>query len=435
VILLLGDISDREANELIALFSKSVRGNLLTRNVVESRIFPVTHYIHVACYILYDQSYQYNVLKAIASKISPEEIARRSKTLGIPLNQLVFYSIAMLYLHGRAQVINDNLFEKRSDPSIIVEPETKKKETKFILDFWRRLSPNYLNEGTMTVENKELTFLSDNEIDNLKDHMIPITGNKEIITKLKQTIGQLTIFNYTFKADCRIGISEHGPYYFEGNSNPLIFKEYQLPHPDKLNFGIDTSEFLPQKITKPPPIPNVIIGMTLKNMKKIDFNDWGTFFAEPTDFSSNISSIGIWTKELAHPKDLRYPEKLGTLEPLKHNILDELIEFAKNATKELYLKYSRWDLIKKLMLGAGLYANYNLAQCAACVGLENDFNWSWAIDYAENKPLKTDLLEKDKILLYIEKLKRWEGLHIFLKRIMMGIRERKKDPFYYYLQD
>lgn len=432
---MLGDLSDGEANELIALFSKSVRGNLLSRDVVESRIFPVTLYIHVACYILYDQSYQYNVLREIARKISPEEIARRSKTLGIPLNQLVFYSIAMLYLHGRAQVINDNLFEKRTDPSIIVEPESKKKETKFILDFWRRLSPNYLNEGTMTVENKELTFLSDNDINNLKNHMISINGNKEIITKIKQTIAQLTIFNYTFKADCRIGISEHGPYYIEGSSHPLIFKEFQLPHPDKKNLGMDTSEFLPQKITKPPPIPNVIIGMTLKNMKKISFNDWGTFFADPSDFSSNITSIGLWTKELLHPKNLRFPDKMGATKPLKISILDELSEFAKNATRELYLEYSKWSLLKKLMLGAGLYAKYNIAQCAACAGLESTFNWSWAIDYAENKSLKTELLDKDKITYYIEKLKKWNGLHIFLQRIFMGIKERKNDPFYYYLQD
>ncbi len=432
---MLGDITDEEANELIRLFSKSVRGNLLSRDVVESRIFPVTLYIHTACYILYDQSYQYKILKEVARKISPEEIARRSKTLGIPLDQLVFYSIAMLYLHGRAQVINDNVFEKRTDPSIIVEPELKKKETKFILDFWRRLSPNYLNEGTMTVENKELTFLSDHDINSLKKHMIPLNGNKDIITKFKQTLAQLTILNYTYKADCRIGISEHGPYFFEGNQIPLIFKEFQLPHPDKINYGINTSEILPQKITNPPPVPNVIFGMTLKNMKKIEFNDWGTFFANPADFASHIKSIGIWTKELIHPKDFRYPDKLGNIEALKIGILDKLSAFAKNATKELYLEYSRWGLMKKLMLGVGLYANYNIAQCAACAGLENNFNWSWALDYAENTPLKTDLLDKEKFAFYIEKLKRWDGLHIFVRRIMRGIKERKNDPFYYYLQD
>ena len=432
---MLGDLSDEETNELISLFSKSVRGNLLARNVVESKIFPVTHYIHVACYILYDQSYQYNILKEIASKISPEEIARRSKTLGIPLNQLVFYSIAMTYLHGRAQVINDNLYKKRTDSNIIIESETKKNETKFVLDFWRRLTPNYLNEGTLTVENKKLTFLLDEHANSLKDQMVTINGNKDIIKKLKQTIASLTIFNFTMKADCRIGISEHGPYYFEGNPEPLIFKEFQLPFPDSKNFGIDISKILPQKITVPPPIPNVIFGMTLKGMKKIEFNDWGTLFADPTDLSSKITSIGIWTKELIHPKNLRYPNKMGTLMPLKFNILDELIEFAKSATKELYLDFSRWNFVKKLMLGAGLYAKYNLALCASCAGLENYFNWRWAFDYAEDKPLKTDLLDKDKITLYIEKLKRWNGLHIFTNRLMRGIKARKHDPFYYYLQD
>ena len=108
---MLGDISDEEANELIGFFSKTILGNFQARNFVESKIFPVTQYIHAACYILYDQSYQYNILKDIAQKISPEELARRSKTFGSPLNQLSFYSLAMLYLQGRAMVINDNYYD------------------------------------------------------------------------------------------------------------------------------------------------------------------------------------------------------------------------------------------------------------------------------------------------------------------------------------
>jgi len=127
---MLGDLSDEETNELIALFSKSMMDNIVVRSAsVETKIFPVNHYINVACYILYDQSYQYNILKKIANKISPEEIAKRSKTLCSPLNQLAFYSIAMLYLQGRGNIINDNLHTKTtSDQNIVIEPETKKKE-------------------------------------------------------------------------------------------------------------------------------------------------------------------------------------------------------------------------------------------------------------------------------------------------------------------
>ena len=71
---MLGDISDEEANELIGLFSESVRGNLISRDIVESQIFPVTQYIHVSTYILADgdPSYQYAVLKHVTDKITPE---------------------------------------------------------------------------------------------------------------------------------------------------------------------------------------------------------------------------------------------------------------------------------------------------------------------------------------------------------------------------
>ena len=142
---MLGDISTEEANKLSMLMSESFRGNFLMREFVEGKLFPVSQYIGVAAYILYEgeTSFQYQILKKIADKVSPEEIARRSKCLGAPLNHLAFYSVAMLYLHGRAQVITDNIIKrKEGDLNVIIESEAKKKETKLILYFWKRLSPN-----------------------------------------------------------------------------------------------------------------------------------------------------------------------------------------------------------------------------------------------------------------------------------------------------
>ncbi len=430
---MLGDISDQEANELIANFSKSMIGNIVLRDFLESKIFPVNYYIMVATYILYDQSYQYNILKKVASKISPENIAKRSKCLGSPLNQLAFYSIIMLYLAGRATVIYDNLYKKKNgEHNVIIEPEIKKKETKFILDFWKRLSPNFRNDGALIVENKEITMLNEEYINTLKDQMIPV--NNEIINKLRQTIAHITIFNFLFQAECRAGISEHGPYYFEGVPEPLIFKEFQYLYTGKKVFGVDISANLPQKVTKPSPVPNVIFGMTLKNMNKIEFNDWGTLFADPSDFSKNITSIGIWTKELIHPKDLRYPDNMGKLIPLPLNILDDLSDFAKRGTKELYLDYSKWSFIKKLMLGTSLYANNCSAILASYAGIENDFDWDWSNDYVLDKPFKTNLLDKDSIKYYIDHLKRWNGGHPYTKRVFRGRKIQKTDPFYYFLQ-
>ena len=453
---MLGDISDEEANELIAMFSNSVLENFLNRGMVESQMFPVTHYIHVACYILYDQSYQYNILKEVASKISPEDIARRSKSLGSVMNELIFYSFCMLYLHGRAQVIHDNLMKKKAgEPNIIIEPETKKKETKFILDFWKRLSPNYLNNGELTVVDKKIQYLSNDYINNLKDQMIPIGDNKEITNKLKHTLAHLTIYSFLSQAECRLAISEHGPYYFEGNPEPLIFKEFSELYVGEEMFGIDMSGNMPFKITKLAPIPNIIVGMTLKDMNKIEFNDFGTLFADPAEFSSNITSIGIWTREQMHPKDLRSPDNLGVLKPLSLNVLDELAEFAKTATKEIYIEISKWSFIKKMMLGVNLYVNRVLTGCTLHAGIEDEFNWTWAFDYASDKLLKTDSVDKEKIKFYIEKLsksisadieereatnlqvtllEKYEGVHPFLVRLFRRKKFHRIDPLYYFLQ-
>jgi len=454
---MLGDITDQEANELIALISKSVVTNLINRGTIESKIFPVSYYIGVACYILYDQSYQYNILKEVVSKISPEEIARRSKSLGPGLNQLAFYSTCMLYLHGRAQVIHDNLSKKKAgETNIVVEPEAKKKETKFILDFWKRLSPNYLNDETLISKNKKITCLSDDYIEKLKDNMIPINNNKEITKRLKQTIAHLTIYSFLSRAECRMSISEHGPYYFEDNTEPLIFKEFLELHIGDEMFELDMTGNMPYKITNIAPVPNVIFGMTLKDMNKIEFNDFSTLFADPTDFSSNITSIGIWTRELSHPKDLRYPDNLGKLKPLSLNILEELSKFAKSATKELYFDISKWNFTKRLLFGSHIYVNSLLSVCAQYAGIEDNFNWTWPFDYASGKPLKTDLIDKDKIKFYIDKLgkkiktnldeteaekvqitalEKYEGVHPLLTRMFRTRKAQKIDPFYYFLQD
>jgi len=403
---MLGDISDEEVNELIVMFSQSVLGNFLTRGVVESKIFPVNHYIHVACYILYDQSYQYNILKEVASKISPEDLAKRSKSLGSRSNHLGFYSLLMLYLHGRAEIIHDNLSKKKAgDTNIVVEPETKKNETKFIMDFWKRLSPNYLNGGEQILEkSKKITCLSDDYIENLKENMISIDNNKDIIKQLKQTIAHLTIYSFLSQAECRMSISEQGPYYFEGNTEPLVFKEFLDLHTGDDMFGINMSGNMPYKITPIAPVPNVIFGMTLKDMNKIEFNDFGTLFADPTDLSSNITSVGT----------------------------------------------------KKLMFGSNLYVNRIVSLCAQYAGIEEKFNWTWPFDYVSGKPFKTNLVDKEKITFYIDKLgkkvkanenekeaeklqiaslEKYEGIHPFLTRMFRSRRARKLDPFYYYLQD
>ncbi|MHA1252467.1 MAG: hypothetical protein ACTSRP_20955 [Candidatus Helarchaeota archaeon] len=395
---MLGNLTDEEANELITIVSENVRKNMMGRSVVESKLFPVSHYIHTATYILYDQSYQYNIIKRLMEKIKPKEIGRHSKSLGAPLNQLALNSFAMLYLHGRAQVIHDNLRKKsKGDTSVVVEPEEKKKETKFLLDVWRKMIPSYRNDGALTAENKKIQVLSNDDIENLKSDMIKIDStNSHLMKKLKRTMAELTIYNFIFQGECRAGI-----------------------------------------ISTISPIPNVIFGMTIDHnyINKLEFNDWGTLFTDPPDFSDHITSLGIWTKELLHPKDYRYPDKLGNLTALKPEIMNDLSNFSTRATKEMYILFSKMNYIEKLMLGTNLYTNF-LALFTIYAGIENEFSWTWPYEYARGEPFTTDLLDKDKITYYIKKLEKFpNGAHPFLARLFRRKKIHKIDPIYYHLQD
>jgi hypothetical protein len=76
-----------------------------------------------------------------------------------------------------------------------------------------------------------------------------------------------------------------------------------------------------------------------------------------------------------------------------------------------------------------------MALCAAYAGIENDFNFQWASEFATGKPLKTEILDKEKIQGYIEHLKKWNGGHPFMQRVMRGRKIQKSDPFYYFLQN
>lgn len=436
---MLGNISDEETNELIYIMSENFRKNLLGRELVESQLFPVSHYIGVACYINYDQSWHYNIFREIAKTISPAEIARRNKTLGSFLNQLAFNSLAMLYLHGRAQVIHDNIErKKKGEAGIEVEPEKKKKETKFIMDFWRNLSPNYRNDGALTTDDGTIRVLSQDTINALRQEMTPVLDKPELIKKVKRTMALMTNRNFLAQSECRAGIFEHGPYQTETPDELLIFKEFSAMYTGEdqveLNIGLDMPILDFQMTEAKAPVSNVIFGFTLKDMKKLEYNDWGTCFAEPPDYTQNITSMCLWTKDFMHPKDVRYPDNLGNVTKLQFEILDDLMDFSQKALNEMYIAISKWDFLRKLMSGVNGYSNLVPLLFSLHAGIEERFNWSWANDVLEDQQ-RSDAVQVADVNRYIEHLAKMPGnAHPFGARVFRRKRDRKLDPSYYPLQ-
>ncbi|MHA1405471.1 MAG: hypothetical protein ACTSSI_17030 [Candidatus Helarchaeota archaeon] len=411
-----GDISDEKANDLIYYLSENIRKGIMGRSVIESQLFPVTTYISTACYILYDQGFEYRVMKEVAKKIKAETIARRCKTPASYLNQLAFHTL-----------------KATPDP---IETEEQKFQTKFILDYWQNLSPNYRNDGMLTAEDggNTIVCLDQNVIDRLYSEMIPVK-EKSIISKMKRTTAMLTNYNFLMQAECRAGIFEHGPYYVEGTDEVIFFKEFQFLYDGKEIGDMDLSKYIDHIKTKHvSPIGNVIFGFGLRGMEEVQFNDWGTSFFKPPDYIEHISSMGMWTKEYTHPKDYRYPDKLGNVVPVKFDVMNDLQAYAQGALNEFYLRVANWDYMKKLMLGVNLYANF-IAFYAVYAGMENEFAWNWVDDVLENKQ-RNDLVDIEKVKGYIKRLQQNPaGAHPFLGRFFRSKKQRKKDPTLYFLSE
>ncbi|NVM02789.1 MAG: hypothetical protein HWN67_10660 [Candidatus Helarchaeota archaeon] len=406
------NITTEEANKLIKMMSENVRKGLMSGRVdVESQLFPVSTYICIACHQLYDQEFQFRILKDMVEHgCDPREIGPKCKTIIGALNGLGFQAFAMLYLHGRGQCLYD-----MGGPD--KEPEEKKEQTKFILDFFRNLNPNYRNDRKLLVDQSEdnnMRVFDNSLIEKLRGDMFEPT--KEQVKKYKRIVATLTNWNFLDKCECRAGIFEHGPYELD-TGEFLLFKEFMFFYTGEEIYAGRKAPFEHSETEATSPIPNLSIGYVLKDMKTIEFNDWGTMFADPPELSNKITSIGLWHRELLRPIEQRYPDKMGEIYNVDFGTLEQVGKYAQDAMTELYMKIADWDYNERLLDGVSLYTNF-MAIYSAFAGIELDYDWT--------------VPEKTKN--YIPRFKGLPlGVHPWFGRFSRRKKQRKVDPTYYYI--
>ena len=131
----------QEANKLLTEINDIFEYHITHRGLLESKIFPVTAYICVSFYNSYDMLY--DILKKVSEKTTPEEMGKKSRKILSELQTLTINYIPLYYLEGRM----GEIFRQGSDAKS--ESEEKRKETLFILDFWKRLASSYYQHGKL----------------------------------------------------------------------------------------------------------------------------------------------------------------------------------------------------------------------------------------------------------------------------------------------
>ena len=336
----------KEANEIIAHASELIDYQVTKRGLLESQLFPVTAYICVSFYNSYDMLY--SILKKVSEKTTPEMIGKESRKILSEINALSIFYIPLYYMAGRMGEISRNNGDPKS------ESEEKRNQTKFILDFWKRLASSYFPNGKLSVNdsNKKNIALNQPDFNWTLDQIVDVS--KEQAINIKRTMANIELVSYLDECEARAKLCDHGPYKVDENEI-LIFREIlHLYDGGKPHFSWSATK-------AKAPYTNIAFVFRLKNVE-VEFDEFVSVESNPVDFTENITGIALLTRD----KD--------KIIPLDFSVLEEFNNYAEKANKELFLRFSKWDRKQRLLAGAHAYC-YGYARYTNFAGITDEINW------------------------------------------------------------
>ena len=338
-----------EINEVITHLSRVFANIVLERSLLESKLFPVNAYISLGFYQTYSELY--NVMKQVWEKISPEELAERSRGLLSPVQAL---SISYLWLYYSLARMGKIYNKCKGDPS--GEPLEKREQWKWMLEKWHSLATDYFASGKPTVaaSDGKNVGLSEESISWVKNHIQSVSP--EQTTKVRRIIGSVDLYSFIDECEARAKIVNHGPYPLD-NGETLVLIEYTNLYDGHGRL------WLPWSATEAKlPSPTLGIAMTIKDAKT-KFNDIGTMTVDPGDYSKLVKGIAA------------YKKSGDKIVPVGLDELPSYAEAADNAQAELYMKFAQMNRRELLISGATAYWRC-FARYTDAVGITEKISWN-----------------------------------------------------------
>jgi hypothetical protein len=338
-----------EINDQISHLSKVFANILLERSLLESKLFPVNAYICVGFYQTYENLF--DVMKQVWDRITPEDLAKKSRSLLSPVQALSISYLWLYYSLARMGVIYNKC---NGDPS--KEPEEKRLQWQYMLENWYRLATNYFSSGKPTVaaSGKAILALDQGALEWLRNNLQPATADQ--VSEVRKAIGAIDLYSFTEECEARAKIVNHGPYAMD-NGDILVVAEYTNLYDGRGRRWLPWSE-TEAKL----PSSSLGIAMTLRGAKAI-FNDIGTMTVEPGDYRKLVTSMTAYAKDG------------NKITPVGLDELPAYAEAANNAQMELYMKFAAMDRRALLIAGATAYWR-GFARFTDEVGITESLDWA-----------------------------------------------------------
>ncbi|TFG07181.1 MAG: hypothetical protein EU539_05700 [Promethearchaeota archaeon] len=388
----------KETNELIAHVNEIFEYQILNRTLLESKLFPVTAYICVSFYNSYEMLH--DILKKVAAKTTPEEMGKKSRKILSELQALTLNYIPLYYMEGRM----GDIYRKGDDPKY--ESMEKRKETMFVLDFWKRLASSYYQNGKLFVAT--LDEIKENggsanialydpdvtwSIDQIKD------VSQDEAHKIRRTMANLEVLSFLDECEARAKLCDHGPYRIN-DQEILIFREIShLYAGGKPHFPWSETE-------AKAPHDNIAFAYRLKNVDAV-VDNFATMRTDPVNWGDHVTGAALFTREG------------DDVFPLGFDVLEPFFDYSNKAMRELYLKFTKWDRKQRLIAGAYAYC-YGYARYTNFVGITDEINW--------------DLTEKT-MTKYVPEFLETDFDKGITRHFRSKAKKRKEGPSLYYIAE
>lgn len=305
--------------------------NCVTRTAQGSKLFPVLPYVDL---VMIDAYYRYpDLLRAVAARLSPEQIGHRAREVSTTLNRLTTWATLNYYLNGRSLLIRHGL----------LRPEDNLEDLWFMVDFQQRLVRAYqrsglhqwsLDAGDLSQSHEERTL----QCFEADAHQL----DASLRTALGRFLAAATQYNFLIHCESRSGLAAAGPYRL-GDGLLLHTRDFL----NMTECGLAWMDGIGTDL----PYANLTLALITDGVA-IEITDWGTPYTVPESSQDQILGVGLYTSDALTDRYL--PVGMDSAGELT-DTFEDLTDACTRATRDLYSRFAEMSFDQMVEAGMSVY--------------------------------------------------------------------------------
>lgn len=346
------------------------------RTVQESKLFPVNPYIAMS-YL--NAWYRYpSLFRTIEQHMTAEELGDRAREVSTVANTICNGIIPQFYLGGRQILIDMGM----------LKPTDALDDVAYVLDFTKRLNQSFHRSHAHILPSdagQRAQILPERVVQVFDADSFAVKPGDRLHTAVVRFLAQISQYAFLSHCECRLGISNTGPYKIRGSAEMLVRDFVDLAEGDFPWLDGVGAEVAYNNYTLP---------VVLKDTHFNIVDDWASFEATPAYHHDNMIAVGLYTSDYLSGGYL--PVAMDNRDTLA-DFLEHERDVLQRATSNLWTVMADWS--REQLLDAGLLVYYAVAKDLAHIaGVYDQDEWMTIEERAQRfKPLMNDEYGRDLI--------------------------------------